>query len=42
MWRSIQTIHEQIDLIAVAQAEIQRAKALLGHMPEHANSLIIF
>jgi len=29
-------------LIAAAQAEIQRARNLLGHMPEHANRLIQF
>jgi len=34
VWRSIQTIYEQIDLIAVAQVEIQKARTLLGHMPE--------
>jgi len=33
-WRSIQTIHEQIDLVAAAQAEIKRARNSLGHMPE--------
>ena len=34
VWRSIQNIYEQIDLIAVAQVEIQKARTLLGHMPE--------
>ena len=42
MWRSIQTIYEQIDLIRVAQVEIQKTRALLGHMPEQANRLIHF
>ena len=42
VWRSIQTIYEQIDLIAVAQVEIQKARTLLGHMPEQANRLIHF
>jgi len=30
VWRSIQIIYEQIDLIKVAQVEIQKTKALLG------------
>ena len=42
VWRSIQTIYEQIDLIAVAQVEIQRARNLLRHMPKQANRLIQF
>ena len=42
MRRSIQIIYEQIDLIAAAQVEIQRAKNLLGHKPEQANRLINF
>ena len=33
VWRSIQVIYEQIDLIAVAQVEIQKARTLLRHMP---------
>ena len=37
VWRSIQTIYEQIDLIVVAQVEIQKARTLLGHKPEQAN-----
>ena len=41
-WQSIQTIHEQMELIEIAQAEIQKAKALLGNMPEQANRLIHF
>ena len=41
-WRSIQTIHEQIELIEMAQVEIQNARASLGNMPEHANRLIQF
>ena len=42
VWRSIQTIYEQIDLIRVAQIEIQKTRALLGQMPEQANRLIHF
>jgi len=42
IWRSIQIIYEQIDLIAAAQVEIQRARNLLGHKPEQANRLIHF
>jgi len=42
VWRSIQTIYEQIDLIKVAQVEIQKTKALLGQMPEQASRLIHF
>jgi len=42
VWRSIQTIYEYIDLIRVAQVEIQKTRALLGQMPEQANRLIHF
>jgi len=42
VWGSIQTIYEQIDLIKVAQVEIQKTRALLGQMPEQANRLIHF
>ena len=42
VWRSIQTIYEQVDLIRVAQVEIQKTRALLGQMPEQANRLIHF
>jgi len=42
IWRSIQIIYEQIDLIAVAQVEIQRARNLLGHKPEQTNRLVHF
>lgn len=42
IWTSIQVIHEQIDLVKVAQEEIQRARDSLGHMPEQANRLIQF
>ena len=42
MWRSIEIIYEQIDLIVQAQIEIQKARTLLGHMPEQANKLIQF
>jgi len=41
-WRSIQTIHEQIELIEIARVEIQKARALLRNMPKHANRLIHF
>ena len=41
-WQSIQTIHEQIDLINMAQFETQRARASLGNMPEQANKMIQF
>jgi len=42
MWRSIQVIYEQIDLIAAAQVEIQKTRTLLGQMPEQDNRLIHF
>ncbi len=42
VWRSIQVIYEYIDLIAAAQVEIQKARTLLGDMPEQANRLIHF
>ena len=42
VWRSIQVIYEQIDLIGAAQVEIQKTRALLGHMSEQANRLIHF
>ena len=41
-WQLIQTIHEQIELINIAQFETQRAKASLGNMPEQANKMIQF
>lgn len=41
-WKSIQTIHEQIELIGMAQLETQRARASLGNMPEQANRMIQF
>ena len=41
-WISIQTIHEQIELIEIARVEIQRARASLGNMPEQENRLIQF
>lgn len=41
-WRSIQAIHEQIELIGLAQFETQRARAALGNMPEQANKMIHF
>ena len=41
-WTSIQTIHDQIGLIEIAQVEIQKARALLENKPEQANRLIHF
>jgi len=41
-WRSIQAIHEQIELIGLAQFETQRARVALGNMPEQANKMIHF
>lgn len=41
-WQSIQTIHEQMDLIGIAQFENQKARASLGNMPEQANRMIQF
>ena len=42
VWRSIQVIYEQIDLIRAAQVEIQKTRALLEQMPEQVNRLIHF
>ena len=42
VWPSIQTIYEQVDLVSVAHGEIQKARALLGQMPDQANRLIHF
>ena len=42
VWRSIQVIYEQIDLVRAAQLEIQKERALFGQMPEQANRLIHF
>ena len=42
VWPSIQTIYEQIDLVNAAHGEIQKARALLGQMPDQANQLIHF
>jgi len=41
-WQSIQIIHEQIELIGIAQFETQKAIASLGNMPEQANRMIQF
>jgi len=41
-WQSIQTIHEQIELIEISRVEIQKARASLGNMPEQGNRLIQF
>jgi len=42
VWRSIQIIYEQIDLIVAVPVEIQRARNILGHKPEQANRFIHF
>ena len=42
VWPSIQVIYEQIELVNVAHGEIQKARALLGQMPNQANRLIHF
>jgi len=42
VWPSIQAIYEQIDLVNAARGEIQKARALLGQMPDQANRLIHF
>jgi len=42
VWQSIQAIYEQIDLVRVAQVEIQKTRALLGQMPEQTNWIIHF
>lgn len=39
-WQSIETIHEQMDLISLAQFENQKARASLGNIPELANRMI--
>ena len=39
-WQYIETIHEQLELIAKAQREIQRSRASIGNMPEVANRMI--
>lgn len=41
-WPSIQTIHDQIELIKIIQVETQKAKELLADKPEQANKLIHF
>ena len=41
-WTSIQNIHDQIELIEIAQVETQKARALLANKPEQANKLIHF
>ena len=42
IWKSIQIIYVQIDLVTTAQGEIQKASDLLGHIPEQANMIIQF
>ena len=39
-WQSIETIHEQMKLIGLAQFENQKARASLGNIPEQANRMI--
>jgi len=39
-WQSIETIHEQMDLVSLAQFENQKARAYLGNIPELANRMI--
>lgn len=41
-WTSIQNIHDQIELIGIAQFETQKSRALLANKPEQANQLIHF
>jgi len=41
-WPAIQTIYEQLELIDIAQFEVQRATASLGNMLEEANKMIHF
>jgi len=41
-WKSINIMHEQMDLIGQAQTELQRAKIVLENRPELANRLIDF
>jgi len=41
-WQSIQTIHDQIELIGIAQFETQKARALLAKKLEQTNRLIHF
>jgi len=41
-WRSIQSIFEQVELSEIAHTEIQRARTILGIMPEQANKMIHF
>ena len=41
-WKSIETIHEQLELIGLAQFENQKARASLRNMPEQANKMIQF
>jgi len=41
-WTSIQSIHDQIELIEIAQVETQNARALLANKPEHATRFIHF
>lgn len=41
-WRSIKTVHDQMELLGQAQVETQRARTTLGNKPEQANRMIHF
>lgn len=41
-WKSIKTVHEQMELIGQAQIESQKARTTLGNRPEQANRMIHF
>ena len=39
-WKSIKTIHQQMELLGQARVEIDRAKAVLGNRPDQANRMV--
>jgi DNA-binding ferritin-like protein (Dps family) len=39
-WKSIKTIHQQMELLSQARVEIDRAKAVLGNRPDQANRMV--
>ena len=41
-WKSVKTVHEQMELIGQAQIESQKARTVLGNRPEEANRMINF
>jgi len=41
-WKSIKTIHQQMELLGQAYTKINKAKTLLGNKPEQANRMIDF